>query len=107
MDAVESASGVVDACAASPVVEDYDLDVQETVVVRPRLLLSDGFIDVYRNVATGREGFARVRDGRRVFGADNTGGWHRHPLEDPESHVASEPVTVEAFLAEVEKVIQG
>lgn len=46
-----------------------------------------GFVDAFCNEQTDTTAFALIREGRRVFGADNTGGWHIHPFADPDSHV--------------------
>jgi len=45
-----------------------------------------GFIDVFYNEQTGTTAFALICQGHRVFGADNTGGWHVHPFASPEQH---------------------
>jgi len=45
-----------------------------------------GFIDAFRNTQTGTTAYAFIQEGRRVFGADNTGGWHVHPFDDPSAH---------------------
>ena len=45
-----------------------------------------GFVDAFYNEQTGTTAFALIRAGRRVFGADNTGGWHVPPFADPERH---------------------
>jgi Ethanolamine utilization protein EutJ (predicted chaperonin) len=48
---------------------------------------SGGFIDVFYNDQTGTTAFALTKNGKRVFGADNTGGWHIiHPFSDPTRH---------------------
>jgi hypothetical protein len=63
-----------------------------------------GFIEAFYNAHTGTVAFAWIYDGQRAFGADNTGGWHTHPFEAPESHNAvSEPVTFAHFVAELER----
>jgi len=49
---------------------------------------SGGFVDALYNEQTGTTAFALIREGRRAFGADNTGGWHVHPFADPESHAS-------------------
>lgn len=36
---------------------------------------SGGFVDAFFNEVTGTTAFALIRQGVRVFGADNTGGW--------------------------------
>lgn len=45
-----------------------------------------GYIDAFFNEQTGTTAYAWIFDVRRAFGVDNTGGWHMHPLEDPERH---------------------
>lgn len=63
-----------------------------------------GFIDAFYNAYTGTVAFAWIYGGQRAFGADNTGGWHIHPFEDPEYHQAlSEPMTFADFVARLER----
>jgi hypothetical protein len=45
-----------------------------------------GFIDIFYNEETYTTAYALIRADRRVFGADNTGGWHVHPFDDPAQH---------------------
>jgi len=45
-----------------------------------------GFIDIFYNEQTGTMSYALIRQGQRAFGADNTGGWHIHPFDDPDRH---------------------
>jgi hypothetical protein len=53
-----------------------------------RVPLDQGdFIDAFYNEQTNTTAFALIRQGRRVFGADNSGGWHVHPIADPEKHI--------------------
>jgi hypothetical protein len=66
-------------------------------------LTAGGFIDVFYNEQTGTTAFALIQQNRRVFGADNTGGWHVHPFRDPSLHDAlSQPMSFVDFMAEVE-----
>jgi hypothetical protein len=39
-------------------------------------IASGGFIHAFYNEQTDTMAFAVVREGQRVFGMDNTGGWH-------------------------------
>lgn len=68
------AAELIDLCATSPVVDDFDVDIRDNLVVRARVSLMKGFIDIYRNFKTGTTAFAWVVDDRRIFGVDNTGG---------------------------------
>jgi hypothetical protein len=66
-------------------------------------LATGGFIDAFYNEQTGTAAFALIQHNRRVFGADNTGGWHLHPFHDPSLHVElSQPMSFVGFVAEIE-----
>ncbi len=45
------------------------------------------FIDIFYNPHNDRTDFSLIRKGQRVFGYDNLGGWHRHPVEEPDHHI--------------------
>ena len=45
-----------------------------------------GYIDAFCNEQTGTMAYTLIREERRIFGADNTGGWHTHPFDDPARH---------------------
>jgi Ethanolamine utilization protein EutJ (predicted chaperonin) len=63
-----------------------------------------GFIDAFYNEQTGTTAFALIRQGRRAFGADNTGGWHVHPLTEPDRHYPlSDAMSFADFVAEIER----
>lgn len=47
---------------------------------------SGGFVEAFHNEQSGTTADALVRNGKRVLGADNTGGWHLHPCADPKRH---------------------
>jgi hypothetical protein len=65
-----------------------------------------GFIDTFYNEQTHTIAYALVRQGQRVFGADNTGGWHIHPFDKPEHHVPLPTAMPFAeFVAEIERQV--
>jgi len=39
------------------------------------------FVDLFYNEETGTTAFAIIEKGKRIFGADNTDGWHLHHLK--------------------------
>jgi len=45
------------------------------------------FADFFFREETGRIDYALIVNGQRQYGLDNLGGWHEHPIEDPDSHV--------------------
>jgi len=44
------------------------------------------FIEIFFNEQTDRVSFALIQEGQRIYGADNTGGWHIHPFDNPSNH---------------------
>lgn len=102
--AVQFVQDVVDACARSDCVVTCRLMLLDEPVAKLRAELADGsFIEMFHNADTSKYSFAWIAGGRRIFGADNTRGWHIHPISDPASHEVHAPVSFHEFLAEVEK----
>jgi len=65
---------------------------------------SIGFIDVFYNESTGITAYALIQENQRIFGADNTGGWHTHPFAAPDRHDdLLEAMPFADFIAEVER----
>ena len=58
----------------------------------------DQFVDIFFWEETQRVDFALIVAGQRVFGLDNLGGWHEHPIHDPSQHIpCPEPTPEEAL----------
>lgn len=67
-------------------------------------VVTDGFIDAFYNERTGTTAYALIHHGQRIFGADNTGGWHIHSFANPDQHSPiSEPMHFAQFVAEIER----
>lgn len=65
-------------------------------------------IDIYVNIKTARYDFSLIKDNKRIFGYDNLGGWHCHPLNNPGEHIrCNEPSTVRQILKEMLTIING
>ncbi len=65
------------------------------------------FVDVFFNEETGTTAFALIEKGDRIFGIDNTGGWHLHPFERPEAHtILGKPMSFAEFLDLIAKYYQ-
>ncbi|KXA99513.1 hypothetical protein AKJ41_05315 [candidate division MSBL1 archaeon SCGC-AAA259O05] len=101
----EFSSRIIDLCTQFNIVKDYSLEFHENVVLKSRIYLDKGFVQIYRNFETGKIAFAWLVDGERLYGADNTGEWHIHPYEDPSKHVKSSPLGLEEFLENVKSMI--
>lgn len=53
---------------------------------------------------TGTTAYALIDKGQRIFGADNTGGWHYHPFQDPTRHEPlARAMTFAEFIAQLEQ----
>jgi hypothetical protein len=64
-----------------------------------------GFVDAFYNEQTGTTAFALIQEGRRIFGADNTGGWHVHPFTDPDRHdTLPDGMSFAEFVAQIERL---
>ncbi len=65
-----------------------------------------GFIEAFHNEQTGTTAFTLIHQGRRIFGADNTGEWHIHPFDNPDQHVPiHKTISFAEFISETEKKI--
>jgi hypothetical protein len=61
------------------------------------------FMEIFFNVETGKTSFALIKDRQRIFGADNTRGWHTPPFDSPESDHSCEEMVFTSFLRPVEQ----
>lgn len=62
------------------------------------------YIDVFYNEQTGTIAYALIDQGQRIFGADNTGGWHQHPFHEPAAHdTLMSSMTFAEFVARIEE----
>ena len=63
-----------------------------------------GYVDAFYNEQTGTTAYALIDQGQRIFGADNTGGWHQHPFRDPTDHdPLAAAMTFAEFVAQIEE----
>lgn len=100
----EFRKNVESACSKSDQVMRANILSETRRQIRIRIFLANrSTLDVYYSSKTGKTAFAQIKDEKRIFGADNTGGWHWHPFEDPAAHIPSpSEITFEVFLKELE-----
>jgi len=84
-------------------IKTISLNVLDSVIVKARFKLDGKFVDVFYNSQTGTTAYSLIEKGKRVFGVDNTGGWHLHPKDKPDSHKKCKPITFEDFLTKALK----
>jgi hypothetical protein len=95
---------IIDTSAQSPIVTGIELLLLDEPVLKLRVHLGAvAFVEVFFNAETGKTSFALIKDRQRIFGADNTRGWHTHPFDSPESHHPCEEMVFESFLRQVEQ----
>jgi len=65
------------------------------------------FLRFYFNELTGTSAFALIEKQQRVWGIDydNRRGWHLHPLEHPEDHVAIAALSIKDIVAQLQDVV--
>jgi hypothetical protein len=96
MDASAFAAQLLQALGELTPVQQVSLDA-EGPVVRGQAFLEQGrFLAFYYNQATGTQALAFIEQGRRTWGIDydNLRGWHIHPMENPDLHLPTSPLTV-------------
>ncbi|MBI3330060.1 MAG: hypothetical protein HYZ81_25550 [Nitrospinae bacterium] len=94
---------LLQASLQSPLLTGIEPLILEAPVLKLRVHVGAyGFVEVFWNVETGKTSFALIRGERRVFGADNTRGWHLHPFDDPDRHVPCDAMSLESFLQQVD-----
>lgn len=89
------------ACAKRhPVIKAVAVDIQDNLIVKIRFTVSTAnFIDLFYNSDTQTTAYTLIQNKKRVFGADNTGGWHLHPKTNPDSHRPLKiPISLADFL---------
>lgn len=108
ISATRFAENVRRTCALSKAVVRVVSNSETPRVARIRVFLVNfTFLDIYYNQKTGTTTFAQIRRDQRIFGADNTKGWHWHPLDDPSKHLESdEEITFDEFFREVERNVK-
>ena len=109
MTLTEFEQQVVCVAMASPACGIPSLRRQTASSITLRIKVApDAFTEAFHNDRTGTTAYALIRHGRRIFGADNTGGWHVHPLDNPEIHVPLDgAMSFSDFVVEIEKKIRA
>ena len=100
MNAREFEQQIRELCANSEIVMRVILLTESIDHTQLRIFLTDlSFVDMYYHHLSGKTSYAQIRDGQRIFGADNKKYWHWHPREDSDSHVPSaSEITIEEFM---------
>lgn len=100
---------IFSAAMASPICGIPTVRRLTATFISPRINVPDGgFVDAFYNEQTGTTAYALIRQNRRAFGADDTGGWHVHPFADPDRHdPLLDAMSFAEFVAEIERQQSG
>lgn len=85
------------------------ITVQEkrSIILEARLNIEEQlFVYVYFNALTGRKSYSLIHKGRRAFGYDNRKFWHRHPAENPETHIRCKEPSMGTVLQEMREIVE-
>jgi len=75
--------------------------------IQLRIKLSeDLFIAVRYNAQNGRQDFALIHKGKRIFGYDNLKSWHYHPFDEPDEHINCPKPSISKIFKEMKKLIK-
>ena len=95
---------LIDASAQSALVTGIEPLLLEEPMLKLRAHVGTlAFIDVFFNAESGKTSFALIKEGQRIFGADNTRGWYLHPFGSPEGHHPCAEISFAGFLRHVEQ----
>ncbi len=98
---------VINTCAFSSFVKEIEILTFDMPVIKLRAYIDKNiFIEVFYNSETGKTSFALIKNGSRVYGVDNTKGWHMHPFKNPEEHEFCNPVSFKEFHNTIEETIK-
>jgi hypothetical protein len=79
-----------------------------TDYIQLRITLTEELsIAVRYNAENGRQDFALIYQGRRIFGYDNLKRWHYHPFENPEKHIPCPKPSVGRVFREISELVQS
>lgn len=72
-----------------------------------RITLASGRnVDIFYGCKKGRIDFALIDENKRIWGIDNLGEWHLHPLWNEKEHIATDYTSIEQIVKELKSVIE-
>jgi len=75
--------------------------------LKMRIILSRiSFIDIFYGVHRTRIDFALIKERERIFGIDNLGGWHGHPVGEAGRHESVKEMSLQEIFSQFEKIVQ-
>ncbi len=96
MDTKAFSSELLSALTKTGLFQQVSLSVEGPTVDGRAHISENRFLNYYFNERTGTMAFALIDNEKRIWGIDfdNLRGWHSHPIDKPEEHIAIESLTV-------------
>jgi hypothetical protein len=80
--AAEFTRHALDCAQRHPAIKTVAVDIQDNIIAKIRFTIKPtDFIDLFYNSDTQTTSYTLIQNQKRIFGADNTGGWliqHSH-----------------------------
>ncbi len=107
MDTRAFVEELLDALASLEEVKQVGLSTEGPTVSGRAYLHGKMFLSFYYNEETGTIAFALIQGQSRIWGidCDNIRGWHLHPMETPDHHVAIAPLSVSDIIQQLAQVV--
>ena len=91
-------------------VDDIVILNQTHTSIKVRIdLLNNGYIIVYYNSYCKTQSFSLMQSNKRIWGLDfdNRIGWHEHPVNNPDSHIKTNMVTVNDIINKLDDLLNN
>ena len=102
MNAFDFSKEVVNVCSRYAFIEGVEIQLLDEPVAKIKAVLGkDTFFNIFYNAETSKYSFALIKNGKRIYGADNTKNWHIHPFDNPDAHIETRKISLVEFLETV------
>ena len=99
MNAFEFSKVAVNVCSKYAFIQGIEIQLLDEPVAKIKAVLgNDTFLNIFYNSETLKFSFALIKNGKRIYGADNTKNWHIHPFDNPDGHVETTEISLVKFL---------
>lgn len=99
MNAFDFSKEVVNICSKYVFVQGIEIQLLDEPVVKFKAVLGkDTFFNIFYNSETSKYSFALIKNGKRIYGVDNTKNWHIHPFNNPDTHIETTEISLVEFL---------
>lgn len=99
MTAFDFSKEVVNVCSRHAFIQGIEIQLLDEPVVKIKAVLeNDTFVNIFYNAETSKYSFALIKNGQRIYGADNTKNWHIHPFDSPDTHMETIEISLGEFL---------